>query len=314
MNIVVATPVNGNVLDRIRSVASEAELQILPNATLLTEEHAAWAEVVFGNCAPDWLRLARRVRWVQLTSNGFERYLELEGKAPVITTGRGLTSAAGAEHILGCMVMFARQIPHFQARQRERVWDRRPQIVGTLQGKTLGIVGYGTIGQALAVRARAMGMKVIASKREAAETVPPELDALGDGSFLDELLSSSDHVAVVVPLTRETRGLLGAEKLWKLRHGAFLYNLSRGGIVDEPALIHCLCTGQIAGAALDVFAEEPLPPENPFWGMSNVILTPHLGASWNGVWDAALNLFLENLARFRAGRPLLNVANLARGY
>ncbi|HEX4951519.1 MAG TPA: D-2-hydroxyacid dehydrogenase [Blastocatellia bacterium] len=312
MNIVIALTEIPAGLERLKQIAPEAEVRVMPHGTAL-DAHLDWAEIVFANITPDQIRHAPGLRWVQLNSSGFEPYLSLRDWPGVLTTARGITSKACAEHVLGLMLMFTRRWLHFQQRQRARAWDRCPQIVGSLVGQTLGIVGYGTNGKALARRAKAMEMRVIAVKRTPAET-PPELDKLWTVDRLDELLAQADHVAVLIPMTTETRGLMGAAQFERMKPGALLYNVSRGGIVDERALLAALQSGRLGGAALDVFEQEPLPADSPFWTLPNVIVTPHLGAAWGGMWDAAFDLFCENLRRFRAGEPLLNVADLARGY
>jgi phosphoglycerate dehydrogenase-like enzyme len=313
MNIAIALTETPAEIERMTEVAPEAVIRVMPHGPAL-EEHLDWAEVVFGNITPDQIRRAPRLRWAQLNSSGFEPYLTLKDRAVLLTTAHGVTSRACAEHVLAMMLIFTRRIAYFGQRQRERVWDRRPQIVGSLVGQTLGIVGFGANGQSLARRAKAMEMRVIAVKRTPVESAPPELDGLWTVDQLGEMLAQADHVAVLIPMTAETRGLLGARRLDQIKRGAFLYNVSRGGIVDEAALIERLRDGRLGGAALDVFEQEPLPAASSLWEMENVIITPHLGAAWGGMWDAAFDLFCENLRRFREGAPLLNVADLARGY
>lgn len=312
MNIAIAAPVGEEKISQLQALVPEAELRTMPHASLL-ENHLDWCEVIFGNCSPELIRRAPGLRWVQLTSSGFESYLALSGTPVLITTGRGVTSVAGAEHILYAMLTYARNMLVFQQCQREHNWNRQPRIVGSLAGQTLGIIGYGTIGHALAPRARALGMRVIAVKRTAAD-VPPDLDGLWTMGRLPELLNLCDHVAVLLPLTPETRGLIGPQQLNLMKRGAYLYNISRGGIVDEQALLEKLQAGALGGAALDVFEEEPLPATHPFWDLPTVIVTPHLGAAWGGMWDAAFDLFCKNLLRFQNGESLINVANLERGY
>jgi phosphoglycerate dehydrogenase-like enzyme len=313
MKIAIALTETPAEIERVTEIAPEAIIRVMPHGAAL-EEHLDWVEVVFGNITPDQICRAPQLRWAQLNSSGIEPYLTLKDWPVVVTTAHGITSNACAEHVLAMMLIFTRRIAYFRQRQCERAWDRRPQIVGSLAGQTLGIVGFGANGQALTARAKAMEMRVIAVKRTPVEAARPELDGLWTVDRLGDLLAQSDHVAVLIPMTAETRGLLGAPQLDRMKQGAFLYNVSRGGIVDEDALIERLRDGRLGGAALDVFAQEPLPPASAFWEMENVIITPHLGAAWGGMWDAAFDLFCENLKRFRAGAPLINVANLARGY
>lgn len=312
MNIAVATSVNPACAEQLKEIAPDFEIRIVPNASAL-DEHLDWIEVVFGNISPEQIARASRLRWVQLTSSGFEPYLSLSDTPIKLTTARGITSRAGAEYVLSMMLMFTRRMPLFMQRQRERKWDRNIQAVGSLVGQTLGLIGFGANADALARRAKAMEMRVLAVKRTPA-TAPDYVDALWTTERLDEMLEQSDHVAVMIPLTNETRGLIDEGKLHRMKRGAYLYNISRGGIVDERVLIEGLRDGRLGGAALDVFDTEPLPPESPLWEMENVIITPHLGAAWGGMWDAAFDLFRDNLRRFINNEPLQNMAQFERGY
>jgi len=312
LNIAIAAPVTQEKIGQLKASFPDASIRAVPGAALL-DTHLDWCEIVFGNCSPEQIRRANRLRWVQLTSSGFEPYLSLSGTPVLITTGRGVTSVAGAEYLIGAMLAFTRNLLVFRRFQSQHTWHRRPQIVGSLAGQTLGLIGYGTIGRAVAPRAKALGMKVLAVKRTPAAK-PPDLDALWTMERLTELLAASDHVAVLLPLTTQTRMLIGRDELSQMKEGACLYNISRGGIIDEGALVERLKSKSLAGAALDVFEEEPLAPLSPFWDMENVIVTPHLGAAWGGMWDSHFDLFLQNLQHFQAGQNLINVANLERGY
>lgn len=313
LHITIATRAGADWAERVRQVAPGAEVRIVPNAAAL-DDQLDWPEVVFGNLAPEQVARAPQLRWLQLTSSGFEPYLSLRNSPVLLTTARGVTSKAGAEHVLAMMLSFTRQLLFFHERQREQVWDRNIPAVGSLVGQTLGLVGCGANGQALAARAKAMEMRVIAVKRTPSAEPIEGVDELWTVDRLDELLAQADHVALMIPLTAETHGLIGREQLKQMKRGAFLYNVSRGGVVDERALLEKLRDGSLGGAALDVFEEEPLPSSSLFWTLPNVIVTPHLGAAWGGMWDAAFDLFCDNLRRFRTGEPLKNVAQFNRGY
>lgn len=312
MNIAVATSVAPECTERLKEIVPDADVRTLPHAAAL-DEHLAWVEIVFGNISPEQIARAPRLRWVQLTSSGFEPYFGLQGAPVKLTTARGVASKAGAEHVLAMMLAFTRRLPQFLQRQRERKWERDIRAVGSLVGQTLGLVGFGANADALARRARGFEMRVVAVKRTPAPA-PRYVDALWTTARLDEMLAQSDHVAVMLPLTSETRGLLDGRRLDRMKPGAFLYNVSRGGIVDEKALIERLRDGRLGGAALDVFDIEPLSPESALWEMENVYITPHLGAAWGGMWDAAFDLFCENLKRFINQQPLRNEVQFERGY
>lgn len=277
-------------------------------------ENIGSAEVIFGNVPPPLLRQARRLRWLQIVSSGFDEYQTLRGTKARLTTAHGLHAIALAEHVVSGMLLFARDHLGYQRQQRERIWDRRVQAPFLLAGQRVGILGYGEVGRALAARLRPFGMRLQAVKRSAAVT-PPELDRLGTMTDLDRLLSSSQHVVVTLPLTPKTRGVLNAERIGRLKQGAYFYNVARGGLVDEDALAERLRARTLGGGALlDVFEQEPLPPDSPFWCLDHVVVTPHMAGHDGGLSAAAYRFFLENLERYLRGEPLRNVANFRRRY
>ena len=312
MNIAVATSVAPECTERLKEIAPGADVRALPHAAAL-DEHLAWVEIVFGNISPEQIARAPRLRWVQLTSSGFEPYLGLQGAPVKLTTARGVASKAGAEHVLAMMLMFTRRLPQFLQRQRERKWERDIRAVGSLVGQTLGLVGFGANADALARRARGFEMRVVAVKRTPAHA-PRYVDALWTTARLDEMLAQSDHVAVMLPLTSETRGLLDGRRLDRMKRGAFLYNVSRGGIVDEKVLIERLQDGRLGGDGFGRVRHRTALAGERAVGDGDVHITPHLGAAWGGMWDAAFDLFCENLERFINQQPLRNEVQFERGY
>lgn len=263
---------------------------------------------------PVW-PLAARARWIHSRWAGLELLLfpALVESDVVLTNGRGVFSESLGEFALAAVLHFAKGLARMRRSQAEGRWD--PFDVCWVRGATLGIVGYGDIGRAAARRARAFGMRVLGLRRRA------ELGA-GDGlvdellppARLHELLARSDYVLVATPLTRETRGLIGSAEIAAMNPGAVLINLGRGACVDEAALLSALREGRIRGAALDVFASEPLPPGHPFYALDNLLLSPHCADHVPGWLDEAMRLFLDNLERFRRGEPLLNVVDKRAGY
>jgi phosphoglycerate dehydrogenase-like enzyme len=238
----------------------------------------------------------------------------VQASGVMLTTSRGIYSVAGAEHVFGMMLMFNRCLKASYDAQKEGRWDESVYLaLRTLRGQTIGIVGLGGIGTQLAMRARSFEMRVLAMKRQPGEK-PPYVDQLWGQDGLDELLAASDHLAITLPLTPQTRGLIGAGELARMKPTAYLYNIGRGAVVDEPALVHCLETAKLAGAGLDVFVDEPLPPASPLWRLPNVVLTPHVGASTPEEYTDAAKLFARNLRHYRAGEDLVNVVDFARGY
>jgi phosphoglycerate dehydrogenase-like enzyme len=230
----------------------------------------------------------------------------------VVTRTRGLHNLPVSEWVMLQLLAVTKRLPELVVAQHEGKW-RPVEIPVTIQGRTMGIVGYGEIGQTLAVRARAFGLRVVGTRRHPQPAA--ELDALYPPDELDRLLAESDYVVILTPLTPETRGLIGAAQLRQMKPEAWLINVARGEVVQEEALLQALRDGSIAGAALDVFAQEPLPPDSPLWKLPNVLITPHSGGvrhpSFSG---AALDQFLDNLERYSRGEPLRNQVDKIAGY
>jgi phosphoglycerate dehydrogenase-like enzyme len=204
-------------------------------------------------------------------------------------------------------------MPRVLADQRRHHWERF--ALETLPGKTLGIVGFGHVGRAIARLARSAGLRVLALRRTAAALAgSADVDAVHPPGALHALLRESDYVVLIVPLTPETTGLLGKPELSAMKPGAVLINIGRGQLVDEVALVDALRSGHLGGAALDVFTSEPLPATNPLWDLPNVLVTPHSMSTAVGENDLLVDLFCDNLRRYLAGEPLRNVFDRKRGY
>jgi phosphoglycerate dehydrogenase-like enzyme len=261
------------------------------------------------------LPLARRTRWIHSLWTGVESILTpemLDHPAP-LTNGRGVFRWPLADWVVGVMLYFGFDFRRVLQQQEEKLW--KPFVSTTLEGRTLGIVGYGAIGSAVAERARPFGVRIGALRRR------PELfqnDALIDQRYapsqLKELMAASDYVLVVTPLTADTRGLIGEAEIAAMKPSGVLINIGRGPVVDEAALIRALQSGAIRGAALDVFDKEPLPADHPFWSLRQVFLSPHTADRVEGFLGPAFDCFRENLARFTAGTPLVNVVDKRAGY
>jgi phosphoglycerate dehydrogenase-like enzyme len=261
------------------------------------------------------LERAEALEWFHSRSAGLDGVLvpELVTSPAVVTNGRGAFSLALAEFVVAALLFFAKDLRGLVERQRTASWE--PFDMRLLRGRTLGIVGYGDIGRATAERVRALGMRVLALRRRPALS---EGDPLVDGVLpverLHELMRRSDDVLVAAPLTPRTRGLVDAPALRAMKSDGVLVNVGRGPVVDEPALVDALGSGRIRGAALDVFDEEPLPPDHPLWRLPNVLLSPHCADHVPGWIEEAMHLFLENLERFRRGQTLRNLVDKDRGY
>lgn len=271
----------------------------------------------------DLMSRAPHLRWLALSSAGADRVLQApwahEANAPIITTANGVHAIQISEHVFSAILLWARHWPELLDLQREHVWaDERAKrrLMGReLADATLLVIGLGAIGRRVAQVGRAFGMRVVATRRQVAPGErDPDVDTLAPLADLDHLLSEADYIALAVPSTPETRGLISAERLARVKRGALLVNIARGEVVDEPALLAALRSGALGGAALDVAAEEPLPPDSPLWSAPNVIISPHISGRSPRYGERLADLLLDNIARYRAGRPLRNVVDVARGY
>lgn len=278
----------------------------------------ARTDIVLGwpDLSQDLVAHAPRLRWIHVTSAGVDELREhplFRSGQIVVTNSSGVSAPAIGEYILGSMLMFAKRQPRFQRQQIEHRWQRHR--TAELGGKTLGIVGLGAIGEETARRAKAFGMRLLATRRSVGVQRSDGLvDQLLPASALPELLAESDFVALTVPLTRETEGLIGEAELRRMKHNAYLINISRGPVIVEQALVRAVCEGWIAGAALDVFAEEPLPPESQLWALEQVIITPHISGVAERQNERITAIFCENLRHFLADEPLQNLVDPSRGY
>jgi phosphoglycerate dehydrogenase-like enzyme len=259
--------------------------------------------------------MAPRVQWVHSLSAGLESILfpALAESTVPMTNGRGVFKESLGEFALASILFFAKDLRRMLRNQEAGRWEQFD--VEMVHGKTLGVIGYGEIGRAAAVRAHAMGMKIHVIRRR------PQLsdeDPIVEKSFSiadrGEMMAGVDYLLVAAPLTGETRGLVGAEELKRMKPSAVVMNVGRGPVIDEAALIAALRDGTIRGAALDVFDVEPLPEGHAFYGMENVLLSPHC-ADHTATWtDEAMQFYLENLERFLSGQPLMNLVDKKSGY
>jgi phosphoglycerate dehydrogenase-like enzyme len=259
------------------------------------------------------LQAAPGVRWVHTSTAGFDWAMVPEIPERGITLTRSAASYAIpiGEFTVALIAALAKRLPELAAAQRERRWATLEPL--ELADLTVGVVGAGGIGREVAWRCRALGMRVIGTKRE--PTPQEHFDAVLPSHALHDLLSRSDVVVIACPLTPETRGLIDARAFAAMRPGSYLINVARGPIVVEGALLDALRSGSIAGAAMDAFDEEPLPASSPLWDAPNFVVTPHTSFKSPRNLDRILAEFEDNLRRFRAGEPLVNaLRDLALGY
>lgn len=273
--------------------------------------------------APTFDRLLARcpgLRWVHSATAGVERVLTPEASHHrlTITNARGVFSEPIAEYTLMMILSVMRRLPELMELQRERTWQPLP--ARELRQVTIGIVGLGSIGRTVARLAVAFGARVIGtrkeplSQRELAGPMPQGLDRIMERDRLPELLAESDFVVLALPLTPDTDKLMDARRLAMMKPGSWLINVARGRLIDQGALLRALRNGPMEGAVLDTLWEEPLPPSSPLWDAPGLIITPHTSWSSGRVLDRSIDLFCENLARYRDGREMLNLVDPAAGY
>jgi phosphoglycerate dehydrogenase-like enzyme len=337
VNVLVTMPFSDAQLDRIRAVSPR--LRVV-RADAGTADYAA-TDVLYTGSPPRDLARAPRLAWVQLHMAGIDSLAGhplYTGTRITLTTTSGVHAAAVAEYALAALLALAHRVPRMVEWRAHGGWppdrDRWPLFVPTeIRGATLGIIGYGSIGRELARMAKAaFAMTVLASKRDPSERADPgyALPGTGDpeGRLPDawyapdqllDLLARADVVVMAAPLTRETERMIDARALAAMKPGAYFINVGRGASVDETALARALAEGRIAGAAVDVFAQEPPPAGHPLYALDPrstalVLLSPHVSGFIPSYDDRCTDLFAENLRRFLAGAPLVNVVDRAKGY
>lgn len=253
---------------------------------------------------------ASGLRWISVGGSGTDHLQPWDSARLTVTNAAGVAADMMAEYALGMMLHFSLDLPGLMRRKAERHWG--PAKVEPIAGTTLLILGLGRTGQAMARRARAMGMRVLGTRANPAPVA--HVDEVHGMAALHALLARADYTLVCVPLLPSTRGLLDRAAFAAMRPGGVLVDVSRGGVVDETALMAALASGRLRGAALDVFQTEPLPADHPLWGFGNVVISPHCAGVHDG-WEAeALRLFARNLTRYRSGEPLTNIVDPERGY
>jgi phosphoglycerate dehydrogenase-like enzyme len=282
-------------------------------------ERLADAEAVIrwygGRRYSDLVEHGHRVRWLHTFSAGVDHVLTpaVRAKPNLVVTDSGPAfGPAISEFVLAWMLMVARRLPELLDRQHKHQWEWVKQR--ELCGATVGIIGLGPIGSAVAARSKAFGMRVLGLRRSAGAVEHVD-EVLTGPTGLERLVAESDYIVMAAALTAETRGLIGRREISRMRHDAWIINIGRGAAIDEPALTEALRDGRIGGACLDVFAEEPLPHESPLWDLPNVFVSPHNSSGGtDGLYRRSMEIVVENMRRFTAGEPLDNIVDIARGY
>jgi phosphoglycerate dehydrogenase-like enzyme len=309
--IVVAGRDRPGLVDEMRAIAPGARIAFVEESRIA--EAIEDADIVATvRLPPAALARARRLRWVQSWAAGPNEILHdaMRRHDASLTSCKGNGAVPLAEHAMMLMLMLARDARRLLEAQARSRWDR--YLIPELAGRTCGIVGVGHSGSDLARKARAFGMRVVGLRRQ---DLPAEgFDHVYTRSGLGEFLAQSDFVVVTAALTQASTAMLGEAEFRAMKRSAFYVCVSRGGIADPDALARALAERRIAGAGLDAHAIEPLPADSPFWTMPNVIVTPHIGSISAGTVNRGIDIFLENLRRFVAGRPLVNVVDKEAGY
>ncbi len=337
-NVLITSYLEPEYVQRIRSV--DARLNVIYEPALLQppryaadhvgrptkrspEQEAHWqqllgqADILFDfdpTHREDLPELAPHVRWIQATSAGIGQFVkgrQYDVRMPQtqFTTASGVHAVPLAEFCIMAMLMFNKGLPRMVRDQQRKHWER---YAGTdLDGRTLGIIGVGRVGLEVARLGQAFGMRVLGTKRVVTGVDPAalSLDRLYAMEELHTLLSETEYLVLITPHTPATEQMIGPAELAALPRGAVLINIGRGATVNEPALIEALQSGQVGAAALDVFAEEPLPPESPLWAMPNVLVSPHSASTSDRENERITNLFCDNLRRYLADEPLINILN-----
>ena len=295
------------------------------NITHATDERVRAQALVDCDVAFTWLMnkaeliTCKRLKWVHTSAVAVETFCltELYARNVIVSNSRGVQSAPIAEHVFAVVLALAKRLPYIVDQQRDRHWaqnemqgDRLPWL---LKGKTLGLIGAGTIGAEIARLAIAFGMKVAAITRRPRPNNTDGIEWL-NATRLGDLLSRSDVLVIAAPLTPETLNMIGPSEMAQMKRGAVLINVGRARIVDPVALNDALRSGHLGGASLDVFHREPLPAEDPLWSAPNVIITPHTSGFRHGHWDDVIDLFCENLRRYQRGESVLFRVEPKLGY
>ncbi len=316
--IVFANRVSGEYLNALQQEFAGVQFACAPDLESQLRELPD-ADAIISWPLSEALPVAGKLRWVHCTSAGIERIRSvpalIEMDHVTLTNARGAHAPAIADHCFAFILTLTRNIPALLEDKQARRWDRaaRSRGVRELSGSILGILGLGRIGSEIARRGLGFGMEVRAVDVNLAAQCPGVSEVWGLDR-LDDLLRVSDYLAIAIPITPQTRGLIGARELALMKPEASIYVMSRGGIVDQMALAEALAGGRLWGAGLDATEPEPLPPDHPLWALPNVIISPHCSGASRQTAERGQQILRENIRRFIAGEPLMNVCDKRAGY
>ena len=332
-HLLITASLPSHYVDKIRDVSPNLtiEQRTLPNGRW-PEDWTTDAEIYYAYGAVPPLSQAPNLQWVQAHYAGVDSLegSELWQSDTLITTASGVHATNMAQYAMTQILAWAQRVPNWFDYKQTKSWGESRWdtfVPQELRGKTLGILGYGSIGRELARLAKPFGFEILVTKRDAKQMVDSGYNATGlgdpEGLLPDRIypaeatrsmVAECDFVVITLPLTSRTRSLIDAEMLKTMKPTAFLINVGRGAIINEPDLVRGLRKGWLAGAGLDVYETEPLPDDSPLWEMDNVIMTPHISGFTPHYDDRATDIFAENLRRYLAGEPLLNLVNRTEGY
>lgn len=337
IHVLITVPFDEDTLEQFRDVSDRFEIQHVPAKQVSDVPADVWAtaNVLYTLDVVPEPAMAPQLRWIHAHSAGVDHLIDqpiINAENVLLTTASGIHATNIAEYVFMMMLAFGHHLPQMIAHQAEAGWPTEKKYSAymplELRGSTIGIVGYGSLGREIARLANAFGMEVLASKRDVRQPADPEgylLPGTGDpeGVYFHRLyppealatmVRDCNFVVLCVPLTESTRGMVNADIFAAMQPTAYLINVSRGGVVDEAALLDALQEDQIAGAAMDVFEAEPLPADSPLWKLPTMIISPHVAGNTASYNEKAARLFIENLRRYLARKDLLNQVDRTQGY
>lgn len=319
------SPLENNLINRIESVNPQIRVKDISNLfssnrndkvseKKAVDEYLIDVDIIFGLALPsDIIQRAPNLKWVHIAAAGVDRFLteDVVASELLITNSSGMHATQVSELVFTMMLMLAKRANYLHENKLNKVYRKYMPML--LEGKTIGVIGIGSIGREVARLAKAFNMKVIATR------IHPKIgckyaDEIFSAGDLNKVLGQSDFVIVSLPFTPENKGLIGENALRAMKPGAFLINIARGAIIDEAALIRALEEGWIAGAGLDVFETEPLPVDSRLWNIPNTVISPHIGGARDDYFEIATDLFCNNLRRYLSGMRLKNIVHKRRGY
>lgn len=319
MKLLIISGTRGGDMERLRAVAPDVEF-IVAKSKEEAIEKIADVDAAYGGARLErdiFLAASDKLRWVQIGSAGAEAtlYQEMVESDVILTNASGAFGLPISEHMFSLILCFSRGLNMFIRNQLEGSWGGGPNRPNLMQlaGQTILIIGLGNIGLAVAQRADGFEMRILAVDPMATEK-PDYVERLEKTDKLHDLLPEADFVSICCPLTKTTFKMIGEAEFQKMKPSAHIINIARGKIIDEAALIRALQEKRIAGAGLDVFEEEPLPEDSPLWQMSNVVITPHSAGASPPTDERCFQIFCDNVKRFVAGEPLMNVVDKNAGF